>query len=39
LVAGVIPEGRWHSSDENVRLDVLRNGAATMALSWPRLAP
>jgi len=33
-----LPEDRWHSSDESVRLDVLRNGAATMALFWPWLA-
>lgn len=33
-----LPEDRWHSSDESVDLSVLFNGAATMALFWPRLA-
>jgi acetylornithine deacetylase/succinyl-diaminopimelate desuccinylase-like protein len=28
----------WHDSDERVRLDVLENGAATLAAFWPRLA-
>jgi acetylornithine deacetylase/succinyl-diaminopimelate desuccinylase-like protein len=29
---------RWHDSDERVRLDVLEQGAATLAAFWPRLA-
>ena len=29
---------RWHASDECVRLDVLEQGAATLAASWPRVA-
>ena len=29
---------RWHGSDERARLDVLENGAATLAAFWPRLA-
>jgi len=29
---------RWHGSDERVRLDVLENGATTIAAFWPRLA-
>jgi acetylornithine deacetylase/succinyl-diaminopimelate desuccinylase-like protein len=29
---------RWHASDERVRLDVLENGATTLAAFWPRLA-
>jgi acetylornithine deacetylase/succinyl-diaminopimelate desuccinylase-like protein len=33
-----LPEDRWHSNDESVDLKVLFNGAATMALFWPRLA-
>jgi len=33
-----LPEDRWHDSDESVRVDVLLNGAATMALFWPALA-
>jgi hypothetical protein len=33
-----LPEDRWHRSDESVHLNVLFNGAATMALFWPGLA-
>ena len=33
-----LPEDRWHSTDESVHLGVLRNGAVTMTLFWPRLA-
>ncbi len=29
---------RWHGSDERVRLDVLEQGATTLAAFWPRLA-
>jgi acetylornithine deacetylase/succinyl-diaminopimelate desuccinylase-like protein len=33
-----LPEDGWHDSDESVRVDVLLDGAATMALFWPALA-
>jgi acetylornithine deacetylase/succinyl-diaminopimelate desuccinylase-like protein len=33
-----LPEDRWHDSDESVRVDVLLEAAATMALFWPALA-
>ena len=33
-----LPEDRWHTSDESVRVDVLLAGAATMCLFWPALA-
>ncbi|MGK5741265.1 M20/M25/M40 family metallo-hydrolase [Micromonospora sp. URMC 103] len=33
-----LPEDRWHDSDERVSVDVLLNGAATLAHLWPRLA-
>ncbi|MDR6904472.1 acetylornithine deacetylase/succinyl-diaminopimelate desuccinylase-like protein [Agromyces sp. 3263] len=29
---------RWHGSDERVRIEVLEQGAATLAAFWPRLA-
>jgi acetylornithine deacetylase/succinyl-diaminopimelate desuccinylase-like protein len=31
-------EDRWHGSDERVSIEVLHNGAATLASLWPRLA-
>ena len=33
-----LPEDRWHDSDERVSIDMLVNGAATLAHLWPRLA-
>ncbi|PWR06756.1 peptidase M20 [Micromonospora acroterricola] len=33
-----LPSDRWHDSDERVSVDVLLNGAATLAHLWPRLA-
>jgi acetylornithine deacetylase/succinyl-diaminopimelate desuccinylase-like protein len=33
-----LPEDHWHDSDESVRVDVLKFGAATLASLWPRLA-
>jgi acetylornithine deacetylase/succinyl-diaminopimelate desuccinylase-like protein len=33
-----LPEDNWHDSDESVRLDVLRAGAATLAHFWTGLA-
>jgi acetylornithine deacetylase/succinyl-diaminopimelate desuccinylase-like protein len=33
-----LPEDRWHDSDERASIDVLCNGAATLAHLWPRLA-
>jgi Peptidase family M20/M25/M40 len=33
-----LPEDRWHDSDERVAVDMLINGAATLAHLWPRLA-
>ena len=33
-----LPEDRWHDSDERVSVEVLVNGAATLAHLWQRLA-
>ena len=33
-----LPEDRWHDSDERVSIDMLVNGAATLAYLWQRLA-
>jgi acetylornithine deacetylase/succinyl-diaminopimelate desuccinylase-like protein len=33
-----LPEDKWHDSDESVRIDMLKAGAATLACLWPRLA-
>jgi acetylornithine deacetylase/succinyl-diaminopimelate desuccinylase-like protein len=33
-----LPEDHWHGPDESVDLEVLFNGAATLALFWTRLA-
>ncbi|HKG51697.1 MAG TPA: M20/M25/M40 family metallo-hydrolase [Actinomycetales bacterium] len=33
-----LPEDNWHDSDESVRIDMLKAGAATLACLWPRLA-
>ncbi|MGN6608735.1 MAG: M20/M25/M40 family metallo-hydrolase [Jatrophihabitans sp.] len=33
-----LPDDHWHGPDESVDLDVLRKGATTLALCWPRLA-
>ena len=32
-----LPEDRWHDSDERVSIDMLVNGAATLAHFWARL--
>jgi acetylornithine deacetylase/succinyl-diaminopimelate desuccinylase-like protein len=32
-----LPEDRWHDSDERVSIDMLVNGAATLAFLWQRL--
>jgi acetylornithine deacetylase/succinyl-diaminopimelate desuccinylase-like protein len=33
-----LPEDHWHDSDESLSVDMLKAGAATLALLWPRLA-
>ncbi len=33
-----LPEDRWHDSDERVSVEMLVNGAATLAYLWQRLA-
>jgi acetylornithine deacetylase/succinyl-diaminopimelate desuccinylase-like protein len=33
-----LPEDHWHDSDERASIDVLLNGAATLAILWDRLA-
>jgi acetylornithine deacetylase/succinyl-diaminopimelate desuccinylase-like protein len=33
-----LPEDRWHDSDERVSVEMLLNGAATLASLWQRLA-
>jgi acetylornithine deacetylase/succinyl-diaminopimelate desuccinylase-like protein len=33
-----LPEDHWHDSNERAAIEVLRNGAATLAHLWPRLA-
>lgn len=33
-----LPEDHWHDSDERVSIEVLINGAATLASFWARLA-
>jgi acetylornithine deacetylase/succinyl-diaminopimelate desuccinylase-like protein len=33
-----LPEDRWHDSDERLSVEMLINGAATLAHLWPRLA-
>jgi acetylornithine deacetylase/succinyl-diaminopimelate desuccinylase-like protein len=30
-------EDNWHDSDESVRVDVLKSGAATLAFLWEKL--
>jgi acetylornithine deacetylase/succinyl-diaminopimelate desuccinylase-like protein len=32
-----LPEDRWHDSDERLSVEMLVNGAATLAHLWPRL--
>jgi acetylornithine deacetylase/succinyl-diaminopimelate desuccinylase-like protein len=34
-----LPEDRWHDSDERVSVEMLVDGAATLAHLWPRLVP
>jgi acetylornithine deacetylase/succinyl-diaminopimelate desuccinylase-like protein len=34
-----LPEDRWHDSDERVSIEMLINGAATLAHLWQRLGP